>query len=124
MFCHQYPTGACVTGNGEVRSLWDNVTCDCQSQGGRELGLCGRVNPCESLINVVTEDKPKRLLGLDQKVSGQVRVFLTHVSQMTNHRPRGETSPTLVLTRNVVSLSSSLWGKQTARRADGVVGMG
>jgi hypothetical protein len=25
MFCHQSPTGACVTGNGEVRSLWDNV---------------------------------------------------------------------------------------------------
>jgi hypothetical protein len=24
-FCHQSPTGACVTGNGEVRSLWDNV---------------------------------------------------------------------------------------------------
>jgi hypothetical protein len=25
MFCHQSPTRACVTGNGEVRSLWDNV---------------------------------------------------------------------------------------------------
>jgi hypothetical protein len=25
MFCRQYPTGACVTGNGKVRSLWDNV---------------------------------------------------------------------------------------------------
>jgi hypothetical protein len=26
MFCHQYPTGACVTGNGEVRSLRENVS--------------------------------------------------------------------------------------------------
>jgi hypothetical protein len=26
MFCHQYPTGACVTGNGEVRSLRNNVS--------------------------------------------------------------------------------------------------
>ena len=25
MFRHQYPTRACVIGNGEVRSLWDNV---------------------------------------------------------------------------------------------------
>jgi len=26
MFCHRSPTRACVTGNGGVRSLWDNVT--------------------------------------------------------------------------------------------------
>jgi len=26
MFCHQYPTRACVIGNGGVRSLWDNVS--------------------------------------------------------------------------------------------------
>jgi len=25
MFCHQYPTGACIAGNGFVRSLRDNV---------------------------------------------------------------------------------------------------
>jgi len=25
MFCHQSPTRACVTGNGEAPSLWDNV---------------------------------------------------------------------------------------------------
>ena len=29
------------------------------------------VNTCESLISVVTEDKPKMLTGLDQKVSDQ-----------------------------------------------------
>jgi hypothetical protein len=26
LFCQQYPTGACVAGNGGVRSLRDNVT--------------------------------------------------------------------------------------------------
>src|SRR5262245_7644851 len=25
MFCHQSPTRACVTGNGGVRSLWENA---------------------------------------------------------------------------------------------------
>ena len=25
MYCHRYHTRACATGNGEVRSLWDNV---------------------------------------------------------------------------------------------------
>jgi hypothetical protein len=25
VFCHQYPTRACVAGNGKVRSLWDNA---------------------------------------------------------------------------------------------------
>jgi hypothetical protein len=32
--------------------------------------LSGMVNTCESLINVVTENKPKMLTGLDQKVRG------------------------------------------------------
>jgi hypothetical protein len=66
MFCHRYPIGACVTGNGEVRSLRDNVALDCQHQGGRELGLSGVVNPGESLKSVVTYDKPKMLIGLNQ----------------------------------------------------------
>lgn len=33
---------------------------------GRELRLEGMVNVSESLINVVTNDKPKRLIGLSQ----------------------------------------------------------
>jgi hypothetical protein len=31
------------------------------------------VNICELLINVVTTDKPKALIGLGQKASGQVQ---------------------------------------------------
>ena len=55
-------------GNPTVRS-----SCDCQHQRGREPGSCGRVNPGEALLNVVTKDKRKMLLRLDQKVRGQVR---------------------------------------------------
>ena len=33
------------------------------------------VNISEPLINVVTSNKPKRLIGLNQKVRGQVQVL-------------------------------------------------
>ena len=49
------------------------------------------VNKCESLLNVVNIDKPKMLLGLNQKVSGQVQVFYAHLSQLWHHRQKGET---------------------------------
>jgi hypothetical protein len=49
------------------------------------------VNTCESLLNAVTENKPKMLTGLDQKVRGQVQMLLTHLTQMRRHRQRGET---------------------------------
>ena len=45
---------------------------DCQHQSGQELGLDGKVNIGESLINVVTTNKPKVLTGLGQKARGQV----------------------------------------------------
>jgi len=37
------------------------------SQGGRELGESGMVNPGEALVKAVMFDKPKMLTGLDQK---------------------------------------------------------
>ncbi|MEM7134649.1 MAG: hypothetical protein AAF702_50775 [Chloroflexota bacterium] len=46
------------------------IGCGRKHRVGQELGLNGMVNLCESLINVVTHDKPKVLTGLDQKVSG------------------------------------------------------
>ena len=49
------------------------------------------VNIGESLINVVTENKPKMLIGLDQKVNGQVQMLHPHLSQSLNHRQIGET---------------------------------
>jgi len=106
MFCHQYPTRACVAGNGEVRSLWDNVAsstrtatvfvrnrCDCQHRGGRELGSNGTVNRSESLQNVVTTNKPKVLRGLNQKVRGQEQGLQNLLSQTLCHRRKGETYP-------------------------------
>jgi len=74
MFCHQYPTSACVTSDGGVRSGWDNVASstldghgsasgrgDRQHHGGRELGWRSMVNTSESLINVVNANKRKVL---------------------------------------------------------------
>ena len=49
------------------------------------------VNIGESLINVVTENKPKMLIGLDQKVNGQVQVLFAHLSQSLHHRQIAET---------------------------------
>ena len=51
------------------------------------------VNIGESLINVVTQNKPKMLIGLDQKVNGQVQVLFAHLSQLLHHRQIGETYP-------------------------------
>ena len=39
------------------------------------------VNPGEALRNAVMYNKPKMLIGLDQKVRGQVRVLRTHPAQ-------------------------------------------
>src|SRR4051812_30965957 len=79
MFRHRSATPAGVTGNGEVRSLGDNVTSikrigrgsasrhgDCQHHGGRGPAVPGQVNPGEVLIKAVNRDKPKMLTGLDQ----------------------------------------------------------
>jgi len=45
---------------------------DCQHHGGQELGVRDLANESELLINVVIQDKPKMLTGLNQKVRGQV----------------------------------------------------
>ena len=49
------------------------------------------VNRCELLINVVITNKPKVLIGLNQKVRGQVQVFSDHLSQSLYHRQKGKT---------------------------------
>jgi hypothetical protein len=43
----------------------------------------------EPLINVVINDKPKVLIGLGQKASGQVQEVLSLLSQMGSHRRKG-----------------------------------
>jgi hypothetical protein len=51
------------------------------------------VNRCESLINVVSIDKPKVLTGLSQKASGQVEKLRNLLPQTLRHRRTGETYP-------------------------------
>jgi hypothetical protein len=49
------------------------------------------VNRCESPINVVRPNKPKMLIGLDQKVRGQDRLLSTQPAQSRHLRQIGET---------------------------------
>ena len=105
MFRHWSVTPAGVTGDGDVRSLGDNVTsilgsavnarADTATPASRRSGASspGQVNPGEVLIKAVTKDKPKMLSGLNQKVSGQVRGLRIPPSRLVHHRPRGTTSP-------------------------------
>ena len=41
----------------------------------------GMSNICELLLNVVSQNKPKMLKGLDQKVRGMDRVLYSHPTQ-------------------------------------------
>jgi hypothetical protein len=52
-----------------------------QRQAGWELGTDGTSNICELLINVVTNNKPKVLKGLDQKVRGMAKALLHRFTQ-------------------------------------------
>lgn len=91
--------------NDGGRSVRDNVTLDRQvrrpnrerrsilpaSQGRGEPGWENTVKESELLINVVTEDRQKRLICLNQTVRGQVKGLLTPLTQMLHHRRRGST---------------------------------
>lgn len=46
----------------------------------------GKANESELLINVVKSDKPKTLIGLSQKASGQVERFSASLTQTKSHR--------------------------------------
>ena len=48
----------------------------------------------EVVLNAVSNDKPKRLLGLDQKVRGQVQGLQCPLAQMQYHRRIAATLPT------------------------------
>ena len=83
---HWYPTKRCGRSNPTVRSSWDNVSSPdpggrVSREGTRRLlalkrsgtRVDGMANPGELLINVVRTSKPKTLIGLNQKVRGQVQ---------------------------------------------------
>ncbi len=73
LFYQSDSTKACVVGNDGVLSLWDNAELLPASRRMSSLELSGMVNESELLINVVMDNKPKMLTGLDQKVSSQVQ---------------------------------------------------
>src|SRR5208283_3349451 len=105
MFRHRSATPAGVPGNGDVRSLGDNVTSILGSAVNARANTAtasitavgasspGQVNPGEVLIKAVSKNKPTMLSGLNQKVSGQVRELRIPPSRMVHHRPRGTTLP-------------------------------
>ena len=73
-------------------------------------------NPGELLINVVRTSKPKALIGLNQKVRGQVQRDLpSPVVVIRATGEEAEPTPSVIHPWNVVSPSSSPRGRPTAR---------
>jgi hypothetical protein len=69
-------------------------------------------NPCEWPINVVKDDKPKKLTGLNQKVSGWLYGLHVPDTQTNGHRRIGwHLTHLTVNKRNVVNPSFSRKGK-------------
>jgi hypothetical protein len=99
---HWYPTKTCGRSNPTVRSSWDNVTSpDPGGRASRERArrllalrrsgarVDGRANSGELLINVVRTSKPKALIGLNQKVRGQVQGISLPLPSLPSHRRTG-----------------------------------
>jgi hypothetical protein len=63
--------------------------CDCEHQCGRGLGSDGKGSERELPINVVSENKPKMLTGLNQKVCGGYRGSQLPARRRPNHRRIG-----------------------------------
>jgi len=87
------------------------------------------VNSCETPINAVIENKPKRLTGLDQKVRGQAGVLRTHPTRMSRHRRRGVTYLPMTIAHaergNPVVFPKPLaLGREAARQPDNAAGKG
>jgi hypothetical protein len=97
MFCCWYPTSLNKERLGQcslIRQGWQpNREKRLRLLASRWSGarMNGMVNGCELLINVVTTDKPKTLIGLGQKASGQVQGLSFSLTQTTIHRRRDST---------------------------------
>ena len=138
MFRHRSATPAGVTGNGEVRSLGDNVTSilgsvvnrasrhgDCQHQGGRGPAVRGMVNPGEVLIKVVKIRQAKDAVRLEPKGtwSGTGALRSPVADRRTTGRearPKPRVDPEV----NEVTPLSPREGRPTAKDADEAAGKG
>ena len=135
---HRYPTKACGRSNPAVRSPWDNETSP--NPGGRAsrertrrlpasrrsgARMDGMANSGELLINVVRTSKPKALTGLNQNGTwpgAGVSPFPCRRCRATGEQ--AEPNPSVIRPWNVVSPSSSPWGRPAARWTDGTAGKG
>ena len=99
MFCHQCPTEACRRSNPVVREPSGQCSLtrtggdptarnghDCQHQGGAGARADGTTNTREPLLNAVTDDKPKVLSGLNQKVRGWRKDSRLSCRRLKSHR--------------------------------------
>jgi hypothetical protein len=88
MFCHWYPTSLNKERLGQcslIRPGWQpNREKRLRLLASKRSGarIDGTVNICELLINVVIADKPKALIGLNQKVRGQAQGLFDFLTQM------------------------------------------
>jgi hypothetical protein len=88
MFCHRYPTSLNKERLGQcslIQKGWQpNREKRLRLLASRRSGarIDGMVNIRELLINVVITDKPKALIGLSQKASGQVQGLSIFLTQM------------------------------------------
>ena len=68
------------------------------------------VNICEPSINVVTCNKPKRLIGLGQKGTRTgIEVIAFSITGRVPPAKRRDLTLSLIIKRNVLSLYLSLW---------------
>lgn len=92
---------------------------------GSELGLSGMVIKRKSLLNVVRHDKPKVLIGLNQKVHSQVqelRIFLSRTPRLS--AKKGDLTHSGNKVEHGKPVQSPVVGKPTVREAFDCAGKG
>ena len=127
---HRYSTQTCGRSNRAVRSSWDNVSSPdpggrISREGTRRLlaprrsgtRMDGMANSGELPINVVRTDKPKTLTGWNPNGTwpgAGASPFPCRRGRATGEQ--AEPTPSVIHPWNVVSPSSSPWGRPSARR--------
>jgi len=132
MFRHRSATLAGVAGNGEVRSLGGQRSLDLtigrerasrlgdrQYHRGREPADRDMVNLLEVPIKVVTIDKPKMLIGLNQNGtwSGTGSCHISRRGRRTTGR-QARPKSRMILKMNEITPLSPRQGRRTVKNAD------
>ena len=85
LFCQQYPTSTCVTGDGGVRSYWDKGASSC----GMVTGACAAVTTASTEV-VGSEDR----MGRSTQVHGRKRREVRQAEGAVTLGPKGKGSGT------------------------------